>query len=132
VTSEGGRKQGRAKSSDGTLDVEIDMPKSLGGDGQKLNPELLFAAAYSTCFASALEFVAEKMHRPLSQSRVTARVSLLGLETGGFQLAVTLQAAIPDRGKEDAQKLMEEAHKICPYSKATRGNIDVTLEVLEK
>ena len=130
VTTEGGR-NGHAKSEDGVLDVALSMPKSLGGDGgEHTNSEQLFGAAYSACFGSALQEVA-KMHKvDLGDFSVTATVKLGKTDKGNLQLAVILDSYLPGVGVKKGEVLVEEAHEMCPYSRATRDNIDVTLNLL--
>ncbi|MCH5585774.1 organic hydroperoxide resistance protein [Shimazuella sp. AN120528] len=132
VTAEGGR-NGRVVSSDGVIDLEVKMPKSLGGPGgEATNPEQLFAAGYSACFDSALNLVIRKKRlKEVESTKVTANVSIGKDTDGGFGLAVQLDVQIVGVDKETAQELLEAAHQVCPYSKATRGNIDVVLNAVE-
>lgn len=125
VTSTGGR-DGRARSADGRLDVALSMPKELGGAGTPgaTNPEQLFAAGYSACFESAIRHVARGRKVTVTEAHVTAEVSLIPAPTG-FALTVSLSAKLPGMDPILGQELITEAHKICPYSNATRGNIDV-------
>jgi Ohr subfamily peroxiredoxin len=129
VTSTGGR-DGRAVSSDQALDVPLSTPRALGGaGGPGTNPEQLFAAGYSACFLSALKFVAGKARIALpTDSRVTASVGIGPIATG-FALNVELQISVPGVPTHRAQELVEQAHVVCPYSNATRGNIDVSLVI---
>ncbi len=129
ATATGGR-NGHVRSSDGVLDLDLSIPKGLGGAGKPLpNPEQLFAAGYAACFDSALAYVAGLRHIKLGSSRVDAAVSIGPRETGGFQLAVRLEIALPDVPREQAQELVDAAHLACPYSNAVRNNIpvDITL-----
>ena len=128
ATAEGGR-EGRVKSSDGVLDVGLAMPKSLGGNGAEdaTNPEQLFAAGYSACFDSALNLVARQEKKKID-SKVTAEVSIGKDTDGGFKLGVVLSVAINGVELDEAKQLVEKAHGVCPYSKATNGNIDVELQ----
>jgi len=129
ATVTGGR-EGHGRTSDGRLDVELDVPTDMGGPGGPgTNPEQLFAVGYAACFQSALLRFAVGRKLELSGSRITARVGLGLLETGGFGLAVALRLDAPQISRADAVELMERAHETCPYSRATRGNIDVTLTV---
>ncbi len=129
ATAEGGR-EGRVRSSDGVLDHALAMPKSLGGSGgEATNPEQLFAAGYAACFESALRLVARQKKQPLTKASVTAHVTIGSTDTGGFQLAAELHASLPDVPREQAEGLIQAAHQICPYSLATRGNIDVKLVI---
>jgi Ohr subfamily peroxiredoxin len=130
ATAEGGR-DGHTASDDGKLDVKLTPPAELGGpaDGIGTNPEQLFAAGYSSCYHSALKLVAQRQKLDPEGSTVTAKVGFGSIEGApGFGLTVELVAKLPnvsDRG--EAQDLMERAHKVCPYSNATRDNIEVTL-----
>ena len=132
-TSSGGR-TGTAKSSDGNLDVTLTTVKELGGDGKPgTNPEQLFAAGYSACFIGAMKAVASgmtgspKIALP-SEVSITSDVGI-GPIPGGFGIKVDMRISIPGMDKAAAQALVDAAHKVCPYSNATRGNIDVTLTV---
>jgi osmotically inducible protein OsmC len=130
VTAVGGR-DGSAKSSDGRLQVALSMPKELGGAGVAgaTNPEQLFAAGYAACFESAIRHVARGQKVAVAaESAVTADVSLIPAPTG-FALTVALRVKLPGLDPQTARKLVDEAHKICPYSNATRGNIDVALSL---
>jgi len=130
ATATGGR-DGRTKSDDGVLDFKIEIPKEMGGRGGAFtNPEQLFAAGYAACFGSALNLVASKQKIRLKDSKVTASVSIGQNAEGGFSLSVDLNVSIPEVEREVAQKLLEEAHQVCPYSNATRGNIEVNLNLL--
>jgi lipoyl-dependent peroxiredoxin len=130
ATSWGGR-EGRAASSDGVIDVQLAIPKSMGGPGgEATNPEQLFAVGYAACFHSALKLVARQAKVDVSESAVTARVSIGRDDTGGFGLAVELEAELPDVEHSVAEDLVAQAHQVCPYSKATRGNIEVSLTVV--
>jgi lipoyl-dependent peroxiredoxin len=129
ATTEGGR-QGHARTSDGRLSVDLDVPTEMGGTGGPgTNPEQLFAAGYSACFQSSLMRLAGGRKLDLGDSRVTARVDIGPARSGGFGLAVTLDLDAPGIDRANATELMTRAHEICPYSRATRGNIDVTLAV---
>ncbi|MFD2521766.1 organic hydroperoxide resistance protein [Emticicia soli] len=129
ATATGGR-NGHVKSDNGILDLQVRMPKALGGaTDDYTNPEQLFAAGYSACFDSALNRVIKTLKVETGETTVNAKVSIGQLENGGFGLAVELAVNVPGVSQEQAQKLVEEAHKICPYSNATRGNIDVQLTV---
>lgn len=129
VTATGGR-NGHVKSDNGVLDLEVKMPKALGGANDDFaNPEMLFAAGYSACFDSALNRVISLSKTKTRETTVTAEVSIGQLENGGFGLAVQLDVNIPEVSLEEAQSLTEKAHEICPYSNATRNNIEVKLSV---
>lgn len=129
ATATGGR-NGHVKSDNGILDLQVRMPKALGGSSDDYtNPEMLFAAGYSACFDSALNLVIKQNKITTAETSVTAKVTIGQLENGGFGLAAELHANIPGVTLEQAQKLIESAHQICPYSNATRGNIQVKLTV---
>lgn len=125
VTSTGGR-DGRATSDDGLLDVKLAPPKELGGAGGATNPEQLFAAGYTACFIGAMKFVGgrDKIAVPANVS-VTANVSIGPREDEGFGLAVKLNVSLPGLDRAVAEDLVARAHKVCPYSHATKGNISV-------
>ncbi|MCY7364712.1 MAG: organic hydroperoxide resistance protein [Frankiaceae bacterium] len=127
ATARGGR-IGEVVSDDGVLDLELAYPKELGGpaDNDKTNPEQLFAAGYSACFLNALKRVAKEKGLDAGGAEMTAEVGL-GMAGAGFGLAVTLIGSLPALDAEQAQGLMEAAHHVCPYSNATRGNVEVTL-----
>ncbi|MDE1150789.1 MAG: organic hydroperoxide resistance protein [Azospirillaceae bacterium] len=131
ATATGGR-EGQAKSVDGVLDVKLTTPKELGGaGGDGTNPEQLFAAGYSACFLGALKFVAGKAKVKVpADATVTAQVGIGPREDGtGFGLDVALTISLPGVDSATAHSLVEQAHIVCPYSHATRGNIDVRLNV---
>jgi len=128
-TSKGGR-NGHVKSDDGIIDLDVTMPKSLGGDGATgTNPEQLFASGYSACFGSALGLVARKQNINPGPFNITGEVSLYATDGGGYKLGVKLVGAFPELDREKATALMAAAHQVCPYSNATRGNIEVELAV---
>ncbi|MFG1809561.1 Ohr family peroxiredoxin [Streptomyces sp. NPDC049040] len=130
VATSSGR-NGRAVTSDGLLDLQLAMPKELGGTGEGANPEQLFAAGYAACFAASLELVARGRKSDVEGLSVTAEVSLVPKSEGpGFTLASVLRIALPAHlaGAEGAA-LVEAAHQVCPYSSATRGNMPVELVV---
>jgi Ohr subfamily peroxiredoxin len=123
-----GGRDGHGRTTDGELEVDLRVPKEMGGAGGGTNPEDLFAVGYAACFESALGGVARRDHVDAGEVTIDSAVSLLPTGDGGFKLAVTLDVALPsvvDRGK--AAQLVSGAHQVCPYSNATRGNIDVTL-----
>jgi len=127
ATATGGR-EGHARTSDGRLDVDLDVPSEMGGTGGPgTNPEQLFAAGYAACFQSALLRIASGHKLDLSGSRITARVGIGPLTSGGFGLAAALDLDAPQIGRDEALDLMTRAHEARPYSRATRGNIEVTL-----
>jgi Ohr subfamily peroxiredoxin len=122
-------RDGRAVTSDGKLDLDLSVPKEMGGDGKGTNPEQLFAAGYAACFAGALGVVGRQAKVDVSEAAVTGEVSI-GKQGEGFALAVTLRVELPDGlDQETGRKLVEQAHQVCPYSNATRGNVPVELVV---
>lgn len=128
VATANGR-EGRAVSSDGQIDLALAMPPALGGNGRGTNPEQLFAAGYAACFASAMGAVAREMKVDTKDVSVTAEVSI-GKDDAGFGLAVVMRVELPDSlAGEQGQQLVEATHAYCPYSKATRGNIEVELVI---
>jgi lipoyl-dependent peroxiredoxin len=129
ATSVGGRRGGRATTSDGNLDVRFNAPKELGGAGTGTNPEQLFAAGYAACFNSAVLRFAKEAGIDAHEASVTANVGF-GPEGNGFGLAVDLEVAVPGVDLATAQQLVDAAHQTCPYSKATRGNIPVTVKAV--
>ena len=129
ATATGGR-NGHVKSDNGVLDLQVRMPKALGGrDDDNTNPEQLFAAGYAACFDSALNLILKQARIKTGETSVTAKVSLGQTENGGFGLAVEMAVNIPNISHEEAQDFVEKAHQVCPYSNATRGNIEVKLMV---
>jgi Ohr subfamily peroxiredoxin len=132
--AEGGRSGGKVTICEygppGGLWLHMEHPKGLGGSGEGMNPEQLFAMGYASCFSSALGFVAAQQKIDVSKSRVNCKVGIGRSEAGGFALAVKLLVLIPGMDKAEAQKLVEAAHQVCPYSNATRGNVPVTLEIM--
>ncbi len=126
---EGGRR-GHGRTSDGRLAVDLSVPKEMDGDGGPgTNPEQLFALGYAACFQSALLGVARGRHRDVSDSTITSHVGIGPTGHGGFGLTVALDLHAPSVARAEAEELMLRAHERCPYSNATRGNIDVTLMV---
>jgi osmotically inducible protein OsmC len=126
-----GGRNGKIKSEDGILELEVRMPKELGGTDGYTNPEQLFAAGYASCFDSALNLIMnQEKVKPEAPSVVKATVGLHANGAGGFALDVALSVHIPGLEKELAQQLVDKAHQICPYSNATRGNIDVQLTIV--
>ncbi|MCX4827369.1 organic hydroperoxide resistance protein [Streptomyces sp. NBC_00006] len=122
-------RDGRAVSSDGVIDLQLGIPTEMGGNGQGSNPEQLFAAGYAACFGSALGLVGRSAKVDVADAAVTAEVSI-GKQGEGFGLAVVLRVELPESvDAETGRKLVEQAHQVCPYSNATRGNIDVQLVV---
>jgi Ohr subfamily peroxiredoxin len=127
-----GGRDGRAISSDGVLDIELTTPKELGGaGGQGTNPEQLFAAGYSACFIGAMKFVAGRDKLPMPADASVEGVVGIGQIPQGFGIEVELRVSLPGMDDEQAEQLIERAHQVCPYSNATRGNIDVTLTRVE-
>ncbi|HEY6428340.1 MAG TPA: organic hydroperoxide resistance protein [Acidimicrobiales bacterium] len=129
ATVHGGR-DGHGRSSDGVLDLDIKPPVEVGGPGGATNPEQLFALGYAACFQSAMSVVGRRMKTDTSASEVTGRVTLGTIEGGGFGIAVELDVHIPDVNEETARKVVDAAHEVCPYSNATRGNVEVTLKIV--
>lgn len=129
ATSTGGR-DGSTKSSDGSFSMKLAVPKEMGGAGGGANPEQLFAAGYSACFVGAMKFVAgrDKIKLPQEPS-ITAKVGI-GPIPNGFGIQATLNISLPGMDKAEAKKLVDAAHIVCPYSNATRGNIEVTLNIV--
>jgi lipoyl-dependent peroxiredoxin len=127
ATATGGR-NGHTRSDDGMVDVDLSVPKQMGGPGKPdtATPEHLFAAAYAACFGGALDFVAKQHKKDASKATVTCAVAIGPREKGGFGLAVLLDVTDPSLPQSELQAFVNEAHeKICPYSHATRGNVNV-------
>ena len=129
TATEAGR-NGHVRSSDGYIDQDLAIPKKMGGPGGATNPEQLFAAGYAGCFHNAMRTVARRMKLDVEGSTVTARVGLGTLEGGAFGLVVELRVAASSLDPATAHDLVERAHQVCPYSNATRNNIEVTLTVV--
>lgn len=128
ATSSGGGRDGRVSTPDGILDQDLKMPPALGGPGGATNPEQLFAAAYATCFHGALRLVAKnKGVQVPDDATVNASISLAPDDTG-FGIGAVVTAHLPGLDQAQADELVEGAHQVCPYSKATRGNVDVALK----
>ncbi len=129
ATARGGR-EGEVVSDDGVLDLSLAHPKELGcpDSDEHTNPEQLFAAGYAACFHSALKRVAKEQGLDIEPSEITAKVTL-GMQDKAFGLAVTLMGALPTLDPAQGDELMAAAHQVCPYSRATRGNIEVVLEL---
>jgi Ohr subfamily peroxiredoxin len=130
ATANGGR-DGRAVSSDNVLDIQLSTPRELGGaGGPGTNPEQLFAAGYSACFLGALKYVAGQAKVALpADTQITGKVGIGQIPTG-FGIEVALEISVPGLPREQVEALVQKAHIVCPYSNATRGNIDVTLTVV--
>jgi osmotically inducible protein OsmC len=130
ATSTGDGRTGHVRSSDGVLDFDLAVPKEMGGPGGALtNPEELFAAGYAACFHSALRGIARREKITLEDTAITVDVGIGQREEGGFGLTVAIEAEIPSVDEATAERLLEAAHQLCPYSNATRGNVDVKLTV---
>jgi len=131
ATTSGGR-AGKTQTTDGNISLDLGLPKELGGNDEKgkTNPEQLFAMGYSACYGSALQHVAQQQKIDLGDFSVSAEVSLGKNDEGDFQLGVILDTFIPGVTVEVGEKLINEAHEVCPYSRATEDNIDVTLNLL--
>lgn len=131
ATATGGREGGHARTPDGNLDIALAKPEALGGDGSPgNNPEELFAAGYAACFIGAMKAVAEKSGATVpDDTSVTATVGIGPRSEGGFGLDIDLDISLPGLERDDAVALAEKAHEVCPYSNATRGNVDVRLNV---
>ena len=130
ATVTGGR-NGHARSEDGILDIDLRIPKEMGGTGGAANPEMLFAAGYAACFGGALDFVAKKQKKDATKAKITCAVSIGPRDAGGFGLAVKMQVEDKSLPQAELAALTKEAHEqICPYSHATRGNVPVDFTVV--
>jgi Ohr subfamily peroxiredoxin len=128
ATVTGGRANGHGRTSDGELDVQLRLPKEMGGEEEGTNPEELFAVGYAACFEGAIGVVGRRERAEVGDVSIASKVSLLPTEERGFNLAVELDVSLPQvEDPELAKRIVEAAHKVCPYSVATRGNIDVKL-----
>ncbi len=124
----GGRSEGHGATTDGALDVQLRTPTEMGGDGGGTNPEQLFAVGYAACFEGALGVVGRREHAEVGDVSIDSRVSLITTEERGFNVAVELDVTLPQVSDPDqAAKIVAAAHQVCPYSNATRGNVDVKL-----
>ena len=124
----GGRLAGHGRTSDGALEVDIRIPPELGGEGGGTNPEQLFAVGFASCFESAMSVVARREKRDADDAQIDSKVELIPTEERGFGLAVELDVTLPSvEDAEEAKSIVAAAHKVCPYSNATRGNIEVRL-----
>jgi osmotically inducible protein OsmC len=128
ATATGDGRDGRTRSSDGLIDLELAIPEEMGGAGGATNPEQLFAAGYAACFHSALKTVARRQKVTFTDSAVTAEVGIGPNGAGGFGLEVTLGVELGGVDQATGEALVAAAHQVCPYSNATRGNVPVTLE----
>jgi Ohr subfamily peroxiredoxin len=126
--STGDGRNGHVTSSDGFVDLDLATPKEMGGEGGASNPEELFAAGYAACFHSALKGVAKRQNLTITESAVAAEVGLGRRDDGGFGLTVTLHVELGGVDQATADELVAAAHQVCPYSNATRGNVDVALD----
>jgi osmotically inducible protein OsmC len=127
----GDGRNGHARSDDGFVDFDLRIPKEMGGPGGATNPEELFAAGYAACFHSALKLVAGQQKLDVNGTEVSASIGIGPLDDGGFGLSAALVIYAPKLDKATAETLAEAAHKVCPYSNATRGNIEVSISVVE-
>jgi osmotically inducible protein OsmC len=128
ATVTGGRANGHGRTSDGALDVQLRRPKEMGGDGGGTNPEQLFAVGYAACFEGALGVVGRREHAEVGDVSIGSRVSIIPTAERGYKLAVELDVTLPQvQDPEQAVRMVAAAHQVCPYSNATRGNIDVKL-----
>ena len=128
ATVTGGRTNGHGRTNDGALDVQLRTPKEMGGEGNGTNPEQLFAVGYAACFEGALGVVGRREHVDTGDASIDSQVSLLPTQDRGFKLAVELHVTLPQvQDPEQAARIVAAAHQVCPYSNATRGNIDITL-----
>jgi len=130
ATATGDGRGGHTRSSDGVLDLDLAVPKEMGGPGGALtNPEQLFAAGYAACFHSALKIVAREHKITLEDTAITVDVGIGPNGQGGFQLQATIEAELTGLPEEQAKAVLEAAHQMCPYSNATRGNVEVQLNL---
>lgn len=130
VNATGDGRNGHVTSDDGLIDIDLKIPTSMGGEGGASNPEQLFAAGYAACFHSALKVVGGRAKADVSGTEVSATVGIGATDTGGFALEVELDVSIPNVDRATAESLVAQAHEVCPYSNATRGNIPVKLSVV--
>jgi Ohr subfamily peroxiredoxin len=130
ATATGDGRNGHVRSADGVLDFDLAVPKEMGGPGGNLpNPEELFAAGYAACFHSALKTVAARQKLTLTDTAITVDVGIGPNGQGGFGLTVSIEAELPSVDEATARDLLDKAHQVCPYSNATRGNVEVTLNL---
>jgi Ohr subfamily peroxiredoxin len=123
----GGRAEGHGRSSDGALEVDLRLPAEMGGEGGGTNPEQLFAVGYAACFEGAIGVVGKRLHAEVGDVEIDSEVALTTNDERGFNIAVELHVELPSVGNDDAVEIVREAHKVCPYSNATRGNIEMKL-----
>jgi Ohr subfamily peroxiredoxin len=128
ATVTGGREQGHGKTTDGALEVQLRTPTDMGGGGGGTNPEQLFAVGYAACFEGALGVVGRRERKEVGDASIESKVSLVTTEDRGFNVAVQLDVTLPQvSDPEEAKRIVAGAHEVCPYSNATRGNVEVTL-----
>ncbi len=128
ATVTGGRADGHGRTDDGKVDLQLRLPKEMGGEGEGTNPEQLFAVGFAACFEGALGVVGRREHAEVGDVSIDSSVSLIPTEDRAFKLAVSLEVSLPSvDDPELAKRLVAGAHRVCPYSNATRGNIEVTL-----
>jgi osmotically inducible protein OsmC len=130
ATATGDGRNGHTATEDGLVDVDVRMPTELGGPGGATNPEQLFAAGYAACFHSAMKLVAKSLDVDTTDSEVSVTVGLGMLDGGAFNLALEIDVHVPKASAEQAQTLVERAYEVCPYSNATRGNVETKLGVI--
>jgi len=124
----GARANGHGRTSDGMLEVALRLPKEMGGEGDGTNPEQLFAVGYAACFEGAIGVVGQRLRSEVGDVAIESKVALITTEERGYNVAVTLDVSLPSVPDPDtAVEIVREAHKVCPYSNATRGNVEVTL-----
>jgi lipoyl-dependent peroxiredoxin len=124
----GGRAGGHGQSSDGQLDLQLRLPKEMGGEGDGTNPEQLFAVGFAACFEGALGVVGRRRKQEVADAAIDSKVSLITTEERGYNVAVELHVTLPSvSDASEAVEIVRDAHKVCPYSNATRGNVEVTL-----
>ena len=129
AASTGDARNGHVQTTDGLLEVDVRVPQAMGGPGGATNPEQLFAAGYAACFHQAIKLVAGRAQADATDSEVVADVTIHDNGQGGFLLSAQLEVTLPNVDEATARELVEQAHQVCPYSNATRGNIEVTLTV---
>jgi Ohr subfamily peroxiredoxin len=128
ATVTGGREAGHGKTTDGALDVQLRLPNEMGGNGGGTNPEQLFAVGYAACFEGALGVAGRRARKEVGDASIRSKVSLITTEERGYNVAVELDVTLPQvPDPEEAKRIVAEAHEVCPYSNATRGNVEVTL-----
>lgn len=128
ATVTGGRDEGHGKTTDGKLEVHLRRPPEMGGDGEGTNPEQLFAVGYAACFEGALGVVGRRERVEVGDASIDSKVSLITTEERGFNVAVELDVTLPQiSDPEEAKRIVAGAHQVCPYSNATRGNVEVKL-----